>query len=193
MSDFPEGRIVRRGGCERKKGVKNSHAGVRSGEAGGVKPIRCARRGAVPRLQSHRKVGSEGEWRADVPTRCCTCTAHCGIWRIAIRSAWRCCIGTSCCRRKRRRRGGCVRARAGRRVRSRRRRRICASTSRIRASVGAIGRASCAAFGTAGSRAGETRSRGEERRGGAERRKQTIAEQRNKGKRNKGNKETVDQ
>lgn len=147
------------------EGVKNSHAGVRSGASGRVEPVRCGGRGAVPRLQSDGEVGEESGFRAAVPASDCACSALCAIWWTAIRSAWRCCTERSSCRTRRRRRGGCGRARRARRARSRRSGRRCALISRIWGCVGETGRASCADFGIAG----RSVDRGACRRGGRER------------------------
>ena len=78
------------------------------------------------------------------------CNVHCAIWWTAIRSVWRCCTERSSCRTRRRRRGGCVRARRARRIRSRRSVRKCVLISRIRGCVGETGKVSCADFGMAG-------------------------------------------
>lgn len=44
--------------AERREKIKNSDAGVRSGAAGRVEPVRCGGRGAVPGLQPDGEVGA---------------------------------------------------------------------------------------------------------------------------------------
>ena len=46
-------------GAELEEKIKNSDAGVRSGAAGRIEPVRCGGRGAVSRLQSDGEVGAE--------------------------------------------------------------------------------------------------------------------------------------